>query len=75
MNNEFFNRKHLKAYRKELRNNATKAECYLWKALKGKNLDGKKFRRQHSIGNYIADFYCASEKLIVELDVRFTIIL
>ena len=31
-------------------------------------MDGRKFRRQHSIGNYIVDFYCASEKLIIELD-------
>jgi very-short-patch-repair endonuclease len=68
MNNELFNRKYLKGYRKELRNNATKAEAYLWKALKGKLLVRRKFRRQHSIGNYIVDFYCPSEKLIVELD-------
>ena len=31
-------------------------------------MEGRKFRRQHSIENYIVDFYCASEKLIVELD-------
>jgi very-short-patch-repair endonuclease len=31
-------------------------------------LDGRKFRRQHSIGNYIADFYCPEEKLVIELD-------
>ena len=36
--------------------------------LKNSQLDGRKFRRQHSIGNYILDFYCASEKLAVELD-------
>ncbi|MGM0933333.1 MAG: endonuclease domain-containing protein [Bacteroidota bacterium] len=30
-------------------------------------MDGKRFTRQHSIGNYIVDFYCASEKLIIEL--------
>lgn len=29
---------------------------------------GRKFKRQHGIGNYIVDFYCASEKLIIELD-------
>jgi len=68
MNNELFNKKHLKQYRKDFRNNATKAEVYLWKALKGKRLDGRKFRRQHSIGNYIVDFYCPSENLIIELD-------
>lgn len=36
--------------------------------LKSKKLDGRKFRRQYSIGKYIADFCCPSEKLIVELD-------
>lgn len=68
MNSELFNKKHLKGYRKELRNNMTKAESYLWKALKRKQLNERKFRRQHSIGNYIVDFYYPSENLIVELD-------
>ncbi len=36
--------------------------------MKGKQLDGRKFRRQQSINNYIVDFYCTSEKLIIELD-------
>ncbi|MFD0861764.1 endonuclease domain-containing protein [Sungkyunkwania multivorans] len=68
MNNELHNRKYLKAFRKELRNNSTKAESQLWKALQKKQLEGRKFRRQHSIGNYIVDFFCSSENLIVELD-------
>ena len=46
----------------------TEAELVLWKVLKDKKLSGRKFRRQHSIGYYIADFYCSSEKLIIELD-------
>ena len=54
--------------RKELRSNLTPAEAFLWKQLKAKQLDGKRFVKQHSIGGYIVDFYCASEKLIVELD-------
>jgi very-short-patch-repair endonuclease len=62
------NKKYLKKYRKELRNNPTKAESMLWKALQKKQLEGRKFRRQHSLGNYIVDFYCPTEKLIVELD-------
>ena len=33
-----------------------------------KRLESRKFRRQHSIENFIVDFYCPSEKLIVELD-------
>ena len=36
--------------------------------LKGRQLGGRKFRRQHSIGPYIVDFYCPAERLIVELD-------
>jgi very-short-patch-repair endonuclease len=61
-------RKELKEYRKFLRENMTLAEAFLWNFLKAKKLEGKRFTRQHSIGNYIVDFYCVSEKLIVELD-------
>ena len=43
-------------------------EAYLWKHLQNKQLEGRKFRRQHSINYYIVDFYCAPEKLIIELD-------
>ena len=63
-----FNRKSLKPKRKELRNNPTFAEVLLWKELKHRKLGGKKFRRQESIGNYIVDFYCHNEKLVIELD-------
>jgi len=62
------NRKYLKAQRQDLRNNLTPAEAELWKYLKGAQLAGRKFRRQHSIGNYILDFYCPAERLVVELD-------
>ena len=58
----------MKAFRRELRNNATPAEAFLWKHLQRSQLEGRKFRRQHSIHNFIVDFYCASEGLIVELD-------
>ena len=63
-----FNKKPLKELRKELRKNLTPAEAVMWNALQKKQLEGRKFRRQHSIGNYIVDFYCPKEKLIVELD-------
>ncbi len=36
--------------------------------LKGSNLEGRKFRRQHSVGIYILDFYCPDEPLAIELD-------
>ncbi len=58
----------LKAFRKKLRNQLTPAEAKLWTHLKAKKLDGRKFRRQHSIGPFILDFYCPSEHLAVELD-------
>lgn len=62
------NLKYLKQIRKELRNNMTHAEAILWKNLQGKKLEGKKFRRQHSVGNFVLDFYCPKEKLAIELD-------
>lgn len=62
------NRKNLKKRRQELRNSATLAEKILWKRLKGKQFKGRKFRRQHSFGNYILDFYCPSEDLVIEVD-------
>jgi very-short-patch-repair endonuclease len=61
-------RKYLKCKRKNLRNNGTSAEAVLWIHLKCKKLLGRKFRRQHSINNFIVDFYCPEEKLIVEVD-------
>lgn len=64
---DIHNRKDLEHYRKDLRNNATSAEATLWHFLKQKKL-GWKFRRQHSIGNYIVDFYCAPERVAIELD-------
>lgn len=40
----------------------------LWQFLRNRKRCNKKFRRQHTIGNYVADFYCAEENLIVEID-------
>jgi very-short-patch-repair endonuclease len=51
-----------------LRNNMTPAEEELWRLLRKHKLNGFKFRRQHSIGSYIVDFYCASKKLVIEVD-------
>ena len=61
-------RPHLQTFRTELRKNLTPAEATLWRYLKSSKLDGRKFRRQHSVGEYILDFYCPSERLAVELD-------
>jgi very-short-patch-repair endonuclease len=52
---------------RELRIGMTDSERKLWAALRGEQL-GVKFRRQHPLGHYIADFACLAPKLIVELD-------
>jgi very-short-patch-repair endonuclease len=59
---------HSKGFRKSLRNGLTSAEAFLWNHLKERKLAGRKFRRQHGVGKYVVDFYCASEKLVIELD-------
>ena len=51
-----------------LRAAMTDAEQALWRALRQKQLDGTRFRRQQPLGPYVADFYCAAAKLIVEVD-------
>jgi len=63
-----FNRKSLKSYRSSLRKKSTSAEATLREMLKLKKFEGRKFRRQYSIGNYIVDFCCPTEKLVIELD-------
>ena len=68
MHRHIHNWKSLKVNRKNLRNEGTVAEAALWSCLKNSQLAGRKFRRQHSIENFIVDFYCPSEKLIIEVD-------
>jgi very-short-patch-repair endonuclease len=69
----------IKLLTKRLRNNPTLAEQKLWRYLRRKQLDGRKFLRQHAIiyetiGNeyyfYVPDFYCFEENLAIELDGR-----
>lgn len=57
----------LKHIRKALRKRATPQEVILWSRLKNERI-GYKFRRQHSFGRYIADFYCREKALIIEVD-------
>ncbi|MBR6962759.1 MAG: ATP-binding cassette domain-containing protein [Prevotella sp.] len=57
----------IKEYALNNRHNQTDAEAALWQMLKGKSL-GAKFRRQHIIGDYIADFACLSHQLVIEVD-------
>jgi very-short-patch-repair endonuclease len=58
----------LRTFRRELRKHLTPAEAKLWTHLKGAHLEGRKFRRQHSVARYILDFYCPQERLAIELD-------
>lgn len=51
-----------------LRKRMTDAERELWKTLRGKKLEGLKFRRQQPIGPFIVDFVCFEKKLVVEAD-------
>jgi very-short-patch-repair endonuclease len=51
-----------------MRGSLTKAEVRLWARLKGQACEGFKFRRQHPIGRFFADFACSEAKLVVEVD-------
>jgi very-short-patch-repair endonuclease len=62
------NQKHLQEYRRLLRKSLTPSEARLWLYLQKRQLEGKRFRRQFSIGNYILDFYCPEQKIAIELD-------
>lgn len=53
---------------RELRLQSTDAERLLWRHLRNRNLCGLKFRRQVPLGDYIADFVCMEQRLIIELD-------
>ena len=62
-----FNLKYQKQIRSQLRTNMPKPEEVLWQKIRRKQL-GVKFRRQHGIGRYIVDFYCAELNLVIEID-------
>lgn len=53
---------------RELRGEETEAERLLWELLRDRRLLGFKFRRQHQVGKYIADFFCRQAKLVIECD-------
>lgn len=53
---------------RKLRKESTPAERLLWKHLRNRQLNGWKFRRQFPLGDYIADFICLEQKLIIEVD-------
>ncbi|WP_197036065.1 endonuclease domain-containing protein [Fischerella sp. PCC 9605] len=53
---------------RQFRKEPTLSEAILWQTLRNRKLEGRKFRRQQPIGNFIVDFFCAAERLIVEVD-------
>lgn len=53
---------------KELRDNMTEAELKLWEILKKNQIRGLRFRSQHPMDRFIADFYCHPLKLVIEVD-------
>jgi very-short-patch-repair endonuclease len=53
---------------KALRQSGTEAEQALWYRLRAGRLCGLKFRRQHPLPPYVADFYCDASRLVIELD-------
>jgi len=53
---------------RRLRKTSTDAEIRLWSKLRRKQLEGFRFRRQHPMGAYVVDFFCADARLVVEVD-------
>jgi len=58
----------LKPLAREHRGEPTSAEELLWNVLRGRKVRSIRFPRQHAIGSYIVDFFCAEHRLVVELD-------
>ena len=61
-------RERVRVRARELRRDAPGAEQVIWQRLRNRQVGGWKFRRQHPVGNYFADFACVEARLIVELD-------
>ncbi len=61
-------RRQMREVARQFRKAPTHGEARLWHTLRRKSLDGRKFRRQQPIGPFVVDFFCASERLIVEVD-------
>jgi very-short-patch-repair endonuclease len=55
-------------FARQLRQRMTDAESRLWRHLRRRNIEGFKFRRQHPLGPFVADFVCLEARLIVEVD-------
>jgi very-short-patch-repair endonuclease len=68
MSDQLHNLPVMRDLRQALRRNQTGAEQRLWDALRNRQVGDAKFRRQHSIGYFIVDFYCAEHRLLIEVD-------
>ena len=68
MDEHLHSRPGLKKLRRKLRCQQTPTERILWQRLRNRQLSGRKFKRQYSMGPYIVDFYCPAETLAIELD-------
>ena len=53
---------------RELRRDGSRAERKIWESLRDRRLNGVKFRRQHPMGPYFADFACISRRIVIEID-------
>jgi very-short-patch-repair endonuclease len=60
----------LTEFARSMRKSPSDAERTIWSIMRGKQLHGHKFRRQHVLAGYIADFYCHEARLVIELDGR-----
>jgi very-short-patch-repair endonuclease len=58
----------LKPLAREKRHEPTPAEDFLWQHIRGRQVASAKFRRQHTIGRFIVDFFCVQAKLVIEVD-------
>ena len=65
---DIFNKRDFTDTRRALRNSMPPTEHVLWSILRGKQIDGLKFRRQYGIGPYVVDFYCVEIQLAIEVD-------
>jgi very-short-patch-repair endonuclease len=61
-------RRQISPHAARLRRERTEAEDRFWQAVRNRQLDGFKFRFQHTVGGYVADFVCLEAMVIVEID-------
>ena len=64
----YFNAREVKQTRRNLRKKIPEPEGRLWYYLRDRRFHNIKFRRQYSVGRYVADFYCPSVRLAIEID-------